>query len=345
MTDARHSSRAANPERAAIDVVAMQGLEIGPLATPRIAKHEGEVYYLDHMSTEELRAKYSVNSAMAPLLDSIVEVDFVQRAGQSLAQAVGSSRIFDYVLASHVIEHVPNPIGWLEEVSAILRPGGILSLVVPDKRFTFDVNRTPTELSDLIEAYLRELRKPSYRQIFDFMARTVTIDGAVDHEGLWNNTVDYAGVVRSDVPDPDAAAFRVCLEHVEHPDNPIDVHCHVFTPTSFLQLIEQLMKLGLLDYEIAAYFPTEPNQIEFYVSLRKPEGVGSPAERRQRQLASVRALDGEADRVVPRGDRFPPGARWMVLSERERDLVIAKRRFMHALRHRLHVEVLHRKQR
>ena len=43
---------------AAIDVSAARGLEIGPLMNPRVRKGDGAVFYLDHVSTEELREKY-----------------------------------------------------------------------------------------------------------------------------------------------------------------------------------------------------------------------------------------------------------------------------------------------
>ena len=42
----------------------------------------------------------------------------------------------DYVVASHVLEHVANPIAALAECYRVIRPGGILYLVVPDRRAT-----------------------------------------------------------------------------------------------------------------------------------------------------------------------------------------------------------------
>jgi len=45
---------------------------------------------------------------------------------------------FDYCLASHVIEHIPNPIAFFQSIAHLLKPGGVLSLAVPDKRYTFD---------------------------------------------------------------------------------------------------------------------------------------------------------------------------------------------------------------
>ena len=314
------------PELALIDPSAMRGLEIGPLANPRVRKAEGPVFYLDHATTAELRAKYEQNETLRPQIDALVEVDFVQHEGDRLVDVVGSQAPFDYLIASHVIEHIPDLVGWLEEIAAVLRPGGIFSLVVPDKRFCFDINRTPTETSLLVDAYLRGLRHPSYQQIFDNFSRTVTVDGMVDTVGLWEGTVDYDGVLRSDVANPSLAAFQVCLEHRDHPDHPIDIHCHVFTPASFLRLVAELTDLGLIDYEVAAFTPTPRNALEFYVSLRKIDRSGTADEVRERLRRALRAVENGT--VTPAAsDRDS-----ITLSPLERRLIATKRGVMTSLR-------------
>src|SRR5687768_664147 len=44
----------------------------------------------------------------------------------------------DYVIASHVLEHVANPIAALAEWYRVVRPGGIIYLVVPNRLSAFD---------------------------------------------------------------------------------------------------------------------------------------------------------------------------------------------------------------
>ena len=117
-----------------IDVVASVGLEIGPLTRPIVTTKDGEIYYIDHLCTEDLRRKYANDATVDK--SRIVDVSFVTGDGD-LAHACGG-RQFDYVIASHVIEHTSNMIAWLRDVGAILRSGGRLVLAVPDKRYTFD---------------------------------------------------------------------------------------------------------------------------------------------------------------------------------------------------------------
>ncbi len=107
------------------------GLEIGALSNPILTKSEANIYYADHLSATDLREKYADEPVEQ---DKIVPVDYVL-GDKSLKSTIGRRR-FDYVLASHVIEHIPDIITWLQDVSSILKPDGVLSLVIPDKRFT-----------------------------------------------------------------------------------------------------------------------------------------------------------------------------------------------------------------
>lgn len=302
-----------------------RGLEIGPLHAPRLAKGAYAVEYVDHTTTEELRRKYADDGEMADRLDDIVEVDHVWNGDHPLVVVVGDAAPYDFVFASHVVEHAPDMIGWLREIAAVLVDGGRLCLAIPDKRLCFDVNRDLTAMSDLVDAHLRGLKAPGYRQIYDFHSRIV----AVDAGALWAGTADYTGVWRDDL-DPDAWAYEQCRKH-QATGEYVDGHCQVFTPGSFLDLYARLVKLDLIEYRIAEFVPTVVNTIEFQVVLEKlPEGL-DPAERRRIQLDSIPTFDdpvpsGPID-VVP---ELPPDAVTMTVSHQEEALILVKRRVLEA---------------
>ena len=134
------------------------------------------------------------------------------------------------------------------------------------KRYCFDINRSPTETADLIDAYVRKLTRPSFHQIYDFMSRSIA-DRDLDAGAIWAGTADYAGVVRQDVADPAVSGLELCRRAIESSEF-IDIHCQVFTPASFLRIFSELAHLDLIDYEIAHFVYTEVNNIEFYVSFR-----------------------------------------------------------------------------
>src|SRR3990172_4516550 len=83
-----------------------RGLEIGPLDSPVLTKDEANIRYLDYLTRDELVERHSDRRRV----DDIVALDYVI-SNKPLASAIGER--FDYVIACHVLEHVPNMIGWL----------------------------------------------------------------------------------------------------------------------------------------------------------------------------------------------------------------------------------------
>jgi len=60
---------------------------------------------------------------------------------------------YDFLLSSHVLEHIANPIKALKEWKRIVKHNGHLILLLPHKEGTFDHNRPTTSLTHLIEDY------------------------------------------------------------------------------------------------------------------------------------------------------------------------------------------------
>ena len=60
---------------------------------------------------------------------------------------------YNFLLSCHSLEHVANPIKALNEWKRVMKKGATLLLVLPDKRYTFDVNRPYTSFQHLVEDY------------------------------------------------------------------------------------------------------------------------------------------------------------------------------------------------
>jgi len=189
----------------------------------------------------------------------------------------------DYVIASHVVEHVPDFIGWFKEIRNVLKTGGILSLAVPDKRFTFDYLRQITRPADVLEAYLLKSKKPTARQIFDYKSEYVNRNKAFTWS-LKEKLIREHSI--SESWDITQNAFRN--------NNYEDVHCWVFTELSFLELIKTLVNLNLFDFKIANFF--DRTGIEFFVSLEAMDSDIDPTERINVQLESIKTVQTKISR-------------------------------------------------
>lgn len=64
-----------------------------------------------------------------------------------------SSNAYDFVLSSHMLEHTANPIRALLEWKRLLKEGGLLVLLLPDRELTFDHRRPVTPFAHLIDDY------------------------------------------------------------------------------------------------------------------------------------------------------------------------------------------------
>lgn len=251
-----------------------KGLEIGPSYNPIAAKKHGfDVQILDYLSADQLRDKYRGHVS----IDSIEEVDFVW-SGQPLHELVGRQACYDWIIASHVIEHVPDLISFLIQCQILLKPEGRLSLVVPDKRYCFDHFGMMTSTGNLLDAYAEKRTHPSPGTVFDHVANATKFEGNVTWHGGSEgenyeliHTLDQARDLWQ----------QVSKEHIY-----VDSHCWRFVPESFLLILSDLNMLGLIQLGIAQHFPTVG--CEFFVTLGRD--IAASSQDRMAALKSIATL-------------------------------------------------------
>ncbi len=271
-----------------LDLTTSTGLEIGPLCRPAVAKSEGKIIYVDHADSEYLRKKYADDPAVNT--DEIVEVDAVW--GKQTLEVCLKGEKADYVIASHVIEHVPDVITWLEEIEAVLRPGGSLRLVVPDRRFTFDYLRRESRLCDVVNAYVLKARTPIPIAILDFFISM----RQVDLQAAW------AGKLPAELPRVPGhdlqGGMGVSRDQIAN-GNYHDVHCWVFTPRSFAELFAEAAAGGLIHFACEALYDTEPGQLEFVTVLRLCTDREQTVESWRRAASSVADCKATSEGSAP----------------------------------------------
>jgi Methyltransferase domain len=246
-----------------IDVTSSKGLELGPLINPVVRRDMGDIRYIDHVDTDELRARYATHVGFD--VDAIVPIDYVTHG--SIYDTVGPDVPFDYVIASHVIEHVPDVIGWLGDIRNVLRDDGVLSLAIPDHRRCFDALRSPTVTADLIHAHLTKPTTPSPRQVFDHYSSAVAWRGLIS----WDQEPPFDELV----PVHSEAEALERATTASTSGDYLDVHCWMFTPSSFTRLFGALTRLHLVPFSLESCSDTVGG--EFFATLRVCDPAKSSA--------------------------------------------------------------------
>ena len=244
----------------AVDRHKMQAIEFGPLNNPTLSKNLFDVVYVDYASTSVLREK-KYDQTINP--EDIVEVDYVW-GGKPLSEIIHQK--FDYAVACHVLEHVPDFIGWMFDVHSILNPSAILGLVLPDCRFTFDCCRQLTTLGELLESYLYRRTTPSVQQIFNHCFDAVV----VDKKDAWAKKLYKDDLEKLNGTIALQFAYDQCLDYIKT-NRYIDSHCWVFTPFSLLEIAKALAQLRLFPFSIQEFCPTIVGEFEFIIRLSKSD--------------------------------------------------------------------------
>ena len=207
-----------------------RGLELGPLHRP-IPAHDGmRMTYVDYQDQETLRRAYP------KLAKHIVPVDILDDA-QTLATVEPAS--FDFLIAAHVIEHMRNPIGALVNWLRVVRDGGLVYLIVPDKRRTFDRLRVRTTLEHMVLDYQQPSRERDFEHFLDYAVFV--------HHAMIDQAIGEATRLR---------------------DADYSIHFHVFLPQDVVRIAEWIHG-HVAPVHLAEGPALSPALDEFHVLLRK----------------------------------------------------------------------------
>jgi SAM-dependent methyltransferase len=167
---------------------------------------------------------------------------------------------YDALLASHVIEHLANPIAAVREWRRVVRPGGHMLLVAPHKERTFDRRRPVTTLEHMIED-----------------ERSGTTE---DDETHFDEVLALHDLSRDVGARSDPAGFE---SRTRDNSRRRGVHHHVFVTETLLRVVDHC---GL---EIRAVHPRVPHDI--FCLARRPAGGADPGDHAEPDNSSWLAAD------------------------------------------------------
>lgn len=158
------------------------------------------------------------------------------------------SNTYDFLLSSHSLEHIANPLKALKDWIRVLTPGGHILLILPDRHSTFDRKRKYTPFEHLLQDYQNNTQENDLTHLPEVLS-------------LHDLSLDpLAG--------KDFEAFkRRCEQNLEHRG----MHHHVFSQNLLKQMLEHFQVKVIDQYFVPPY-----HQI---IIGQKPDAV---------QVASIR---------------------------------------------------------
>jgi SAM-dependent methyltransferase len=143
------------------------GVEFGPGCHPlKVGPFVRSIRYCDAHDRASFAREFPEVGAADGFPDPI---DFrLQFDREPFVDRIGRGSL-DFVVASHLLEHLVNPIRFLQQCHEVLAPGGLLFLGLPDKRQMFDLYRRRTSLSDLVARHQAGVTDVSDEQIAEFV--------------------------------------------------------------------------------------------------------------------------------------------------------------------------------
>jgi SAM-dependent methyltransferase len=241
-------------------LLAGTGIEIGPGHVPFPVAHDVNVRYVDRWRTEE-------NLELFPELGpgaGFPEPDIKADLDVDRLRAV-RRRSQDFVIACHILEHLANPIAMLLEIDRVLKPGGRVVIVLPDRTETFDRSRSPTRLDHLLDEFRRDIREIPHDHLVEAVAAQVR--------------------VRGDLRELDVIGNDLGAEELEM-HRRRSIHAHVWSQSEFGEVLDHARKELALDWTVIDTMDTGEEGTygdEFgWLLVKEPADAGTAVSKRRR---------------------------------------------------------------
>jgi SAM-dependent methyltransferase len=188
-----------------------RGIEIGALWRRFPGPQNARVWYIDRSNPDGLEKQYPGVSGKVVCPNLLADATQLPFATASL----------DFIIASHVFEHLPFPLMALRVWYEALARGGVLLLKIPDKRYTFDSRRSRTPLSHLLAEH-------EHPDLFDWRS----------------HYAEFVKNVQARKPvEPELSQAAADLEAAE-----FNIHYHARIDTDILEIIDYTCKVWRFDW-------------------------------------------------------------------------------------------------
>ena len=239
------------------------GLDIGPFDKPFLSNPEAmglTVETVDRWSPKELKQLFP------EIINSTVTTPTYTCDVSSNGLSFAPSEHYDFVICSHVAEHVANPYWLIQECYRVLKDKGVLYLSIPDGRYSDDQGRALTSYEYLLDLYERKVIEIPDERVMDYLRSPRIYTGWVK-EAFENNAI---------------------TKEILDNERLRSFHVHVWDSQSFVDHFALFSENAGLSWRLLDLFVWENNLYEGVIIVRKVRS------------ASARQLRASMDRVLQR---------------------------------------------
>lgn len=241
-------------------------LEFGPLTRCLLDKKRYKNYFFaDIRSTEEVKKLYSGNEYLKRTgikvdIKDVIEIDYVIKG--SYKETFKGVEKFDYIIVSHVLEHIPNLLNFFIDLQNILKKGGEIIILYPDRRYCFDHFRTDSKFSEIYHLW-RENKFLPYSQILDFYSNVIPENRP---QVFWTRNIlkdfESKGSEKKDIEIYEKARKGIIED---------DIHYWPFSDFAFLKFLYDCKRYKIFPFSLRKFIPTQENTQQFLVILSNIE--------------------------------------------------------------------------
>jgi|WetSurSiteA1Bulk_404760.scaffolds.fasta_scaffold00119_8 glycosyltransferase involved in cell wall biosynthesis/predicted SAM-dependent methyltransferase len=222
------------------------GIDVGPFDKPFFddpALYGISVKYVDRYTGDELKRLFPEIQNLHPTpSDYICDVS---KDGFSFAQ----DETFDFIILSHLLEHVANPFFVIKDAYRVLKENGVLYISIPDCRFSDDIGRPKTTFNELDNLFKNDMRDISNHYVEEYLKSQV---------------ISSIPWVKEVLKDPTAIQQSILDNEKKR-----SFHVHVWDRGTFFQHISYFLEKYKFNAALLDLSVYENNSYENSIVLRK----------------------------------------------------------------------------
>lgn len=191
------------------------GLELGPGQIQFPAPNSDKVILVDKLPSKDHSELFPELGPDVYIVEPDLLVDFDSERLETF-----ESDSFDFVVASHLLEHLAQPFKMLDEIWRVLKPNGLAIIFLPDRRRTFDRKRACQSFEHFFDEYNNGSSQVDTDDLRDYLLK-------VENYSLIDIDSDYV-------------RFHLARS----------IHVHAWTDNEFIKVFSKMERFSKFKFEI-----------------------------------------------------------------------------------------------